>query len=168
MQTLVLHAHPLEESFSRAVRDVVNDALTDARVEHTVVRLAQGEKPTLDGFEHLAVVCPTWWGGPPAVALDWLQRVLGPHVDGHAAGRSPFATIRRVSVVTTHGSSKLVNLLQGEPGRQTWSRVVVPHCAPATRFDWIALYKIDRSTPADRAAFLERVRAHFTSGPAPS
>ena len=101
------------------------------------------------------------------MALDWLQRVLGPHVDDGADDHSPFAAIHRVSVVSTHGSSKLVNLLQGEPGRQTWSRVVVSHCAPGTRFDWIALYKIDRSTPADRTAFLERVRAHFTNEPAP-
>ena len=168
MRTLLLHAHPLEESFSRALRDVVDDALTDAGADHTVVRLAPGEEPDLDEVEHLAVVYPTWWGGPPAVALDWLQRVLGPHVDDGAGDHSPFAAIRRVSVVTTHGSSKLVNRLQGEPGRQTWSRVVVPHCAPGATFDWIALYKIDRSTPADRAAFLERVRAHFTNGPTPS
>ena len=166
----MLHAHPLEDSFSRALRDVVTDALHDGGVEHQVSRLAQGEMPDLDGtpVDRLVVVAPTWWGGPPAVLLDWLQRTLGPHVDARTPSVSPLAAVRGVSVVTTHGGSRFVNRMQGEPGRQTWKRVVAPHCGPNTTFDWLALYKIDRSTPEERAAFIERVRAHFTSAAASS
>jgi hypothetical protein len=71
--------------------------------------------------------------------------------------------VNTVTVVTTHGSSRLMNNLQGEPGKQTWTRVVLPCCAPEASFDWIALYKIDRSTEAERSAFLATVAEHVTT-----
>lgn len=173
MKTLVVHAHPLEESYNTAIRDTVCDALEESRVDHTLIRLARGEEPDLvpGTYDRLVAVCPTWWGGPPAVLLDWLQRTLSPVID--AAGgtdrpTSPLTSVRHLTVVTTHGSSRLMNGLQGEPGRRTWARVVVPLCAPGARFDWVALYKIDRSTPEDRAAFLARVREAFTTAPVPA
>ena len=170
MRGLVIHSHPLEDNFSAALRDAVCDGLSAGAIDHTVIRLSQGDEPDLAGqqYDQLVAVCPTWWGGPPAVMLDWLQRTLGPHVDGNeSASPSPLASIRRLSVVTTHGSSRLMNRMQGEPGRQTWARVVMPMCAPRAEFEWISLYKIDRSTESGRARFLDRVRTHFTSDRVP-
>lgn len=163
MSTLVVHAHPLEDSYSAALRDTVTEALTRSGVDFTVARLAQGEQPDLAGVDHLVAVYPTWWGGIPAVLLDWLQTLLCPIVDGGSTTASPLRTIETVSVVTTHGSSRLMNNLQGQPGKQTWSNVVAPFCAPGATFEWVALYKIDRSTEAERSAFLARVAEHFTS-----
>lgn len=166
MRTLVLHAHPLEDSYSVAVRDVVCGALDSDAVNYELVRLSQGEEPDLltEPFERLIAVAPTWWGGSPAVLLDWLQRTLGHYVDGgEPQTSSPLASVRRVTVVTTHGSSQLVNSLQGEPGKQTWKRVVMPCCSAAAEFEWVSLYKIDRTTEAERRAFLDRVREHFTN-----
>ena len=171
MKTLVVHAHPLEESYSAALRDVVCDALTTRGIEHTLVRLAQGEEPELagDALEHLIAVYPTWWGGLPAVLLDWLQRTLGPHIDGSLpTEESPFASVRRITVVCTHGSSLFMNNLQGQPGKQTWSRVIMPLCRHDADFEWVARYTLDRTEEHDRTAFLDEVRAHFTTSAAPA
>lgn len=171
VKTLVMQAHPLDESFSTALLQAVRQTLESSGISPTVIRLAQGEEPDLSraNFEHVIAVCPTWWGSPPAILLDWLQRTLAPYVDGNQpASCSPLRLVRRLSVVTSHGSSRLINRLQGEPGRQTWSRVVVPCCHPEVKFEWISLYKIDRSTPEQRATFLDDVSSRFTSGRVPA
>ena len=170
MSTLVLHAHPLEESYSAALRGAVCDGLDASSIDFSLFRLAEGQQPSVDDLaasKHLVAVYPTWWGGIPAMLLDWLQQLLGPVVDGGPDGRaeatSPLALVEKISVVTTHGSSTLMNNLQGQPGKQTWTRVVLPHCAPDAQFEWVALYKIDRSTDAERADFLAQVESHFTN-----
>jgi putative NADPH-quinone reductase len=168
MSTLVVHAHPLEESYSAALRDAVRTALAESNIKFTLARIAQDEEPILDGVTHLIAVYPTWWGGLPAALLDWVQRLLVPLVDEGSTDQSPFASVERISVVTTHGSSQLMNHLQGQPGKQTWTRVVLTHCAPGAEFEWVALYKIDRSTDGQRQAFLDHVGSHFTTAPVPS
>ena len=161
VSTLVVQFHPLEESFNRALLDVVVEALDDTGRAHDVVRLAQGGEiraETLAECGHLIVVTPTWWGAMPARILAWIQKELGPWIDGEARiETSPLRTVQRLTVVTSHGSSRLMNGLQGEPGRQLWRRAVLGLCAPDARFDWVSLYKIDRSTETERRAFVERV-----------
>ncbi len=163
--TLVVHAHPLEDSYSAAIRDTVCGALGASGIEYQLAAFSEGSQPDLSGEpDHLVVVYPTWWGGPPAVILDWLQTTLRTHVDGGTQTKtSPLASIRRISIVTTHGSSVLINLMQGQPGKRTWLRVVIPLCAPDAQFEWLALYKIDKTTEAERTGFIEKVRSHFTS-----
>ena len=168
MSTLVVHAHPLEESYSAALRSAVCAALTESNITFSLARIAQDEEPGLDDVTHLIAVYPTWWGGLPAALLDWVQRLLVPLVDEGSTEPSPFASIDRISVVTTHGSSQFMNHLQGQPGKQTWTRVVLPHCAPGAEFEWVALYKIDRSTDEQRRAFLDHVGHHFTTAQMPS
>ncbi len=169
MSTLVIHAHPLEDSFSAALRDAVCDALVTSGVDHEVTKLCLGDRPDLAGVDHLVAVYPTWWGGLPAILLDWMQHLLAPVVDGEASGdSSPLGSVRRLSVVTTHGSSVLMNNLQGQPGRQTWARVVLPRCGKGAAFDWVALYKIDRTDEAQRRSFVEEVRSRFTNAVVPA
>ncbi len=161
MSALVVHAHPLEDSYSAALRDAVVEGLGSAD-DHRLVRLGAGADPDLTGIDQLVAVYPTWNGGLPAVMLDWLQRVLSPWVDANADRRSsPFSGLNLVTVVTSHGSSRLRNRLQGQPGRQTWDRVVVPMCAPGASLEWLAFHKIDRATDADRREFIEHVQSHF-------
>ena len=59
-------------------------------------------------------------------------------------------------------------MAQGQPGKQTWTKVVIPNCSPGASFDWVALYKIDRTGHADRVAFADEVRATFTSDRVPA
>ncbi len=153
--------HPLPDSYNVSLLHAVVDALEETGRPHEVVRLGQGDevdRERLTTTGHLLVVTPTWWGAMPAKILAWIQDELGPWIDGDAdAARSPLRSVERLTVVTSHGSSRLVNGLQGEPGRKLWQRAVLPLCAPSARFDWISLYKIDRSDEAGRQAFIDRV-----------
>ena len=171
MRTLVLQVHPLEESYNVALLDAVVDALDGEGTPHEVVRLAQGGAVDLERLAlagHLIVVAPTWWGAMPAQLLHWLQETLGPWIDGVDGvkadpTRSPLRTVRRLTVVTSHGSSRLVNTIQGEPGRNLWRRSVLPLCAAGATFDWIALYKIDRLEEPARRAFIDRVHDEIST-----
>ena len=71
--------------------------------------------------------------------------------------------------ITSHGSSKLINLLEGETGRKVVGRAVRVLCNRFARTTWIAVYNVDRSTDADREAFLDRVdRKMHALWPAPT
>lgn len=110
----------------------------------------------------LVFVYPTWWSAQPAMLKGWMDRVL---VEGVAftlppGGRSIKPLLRhvkRIAVVTTHGSSKLVNAVQGESGKRVLLRGVRSLCHPLTRSKWIAMYGVDNSTEEQRARFVERV-----------
>ena len=60
-------------------------------------------------------------------------------------------------MVTTHGSSRRVNLIQGESGRRLALRSLPRLAHPRVRCRWIAYYGIDRDEPARREAFVARV-----------
>lgn len=161
----MIQFHPQHDSYNVSLLHAVVDALEETGRPHEVVRLAQGgevDRERLATTEHLVVVTPTWWGAMPAKILDWIQSELGPWIDGGPQGRadatrSPLRSVQRLTVVTSHGSSRLINGLQGEPGRRLWRKAVLPLCAPSARFDWISLYKIDRSDQPGRQAFIDRV-----------
>jgi putative NADPH-quinone reductase len=153
--TLVVQAHPLEQSYNSALLDAVVAQAPGARV----VRLGQGDRWTpyacIDATR-LVAVYPTWWGSLPAMLLDALNDLIGPWVDGdQSRDTSPLRTIESLTVLTSHGSPKRINMLQGEPGLQLWKRTIVPLCAPGARFSWQSLYKIDRASPAERNAFVD-------------
>lgn len=165
MTTLVVQAHPLEDSYSAALLGAVVEglgAVVEGLVAPRVVRIAEGDDLTAESFagaRSLVAVYPTWWGSLPASLLAGLNDVIGPWVDGpEPAATSPLATLTSITVVTTHGSSKLVNRLQGEPGLQLWKRTVLPLCAPGATFSWRSLYKLDRATESDRTNFLTEAR----------
>jgi NAD(P)H dehydrogenase (quinone) len=188
VRALVVYAHPVEGSFTSAVRDRVVAAL--GRNGHDVdlldlyatdfdPHLAAEEwspdtphaedRPELAAHvnrlrraDWLVFVYPTWFGGVPAMLKGWLDRVW---VERVAFGRAPGSNrirarlqqIRRVSVVTTYGSPRWTNIVEGEPGKRLirrWLRVLFH---PLARSQWIALYGMDQADTATRVAFLERV-----------
>ena len=65
--------------------------------------------------------------------------------------------VRRIIAITTHGSSKLVNALEGETGKRMVTRTLRSVCHPLARTTWIAMYGVDTSSDADRRSFLDRV-----------
>lgn len=199
MGTTVVHYHPVDDSYSAALCRAVCDALESRGAPYRLVRLHRGEtadRRRLAATEHLIAVYPTWWGGLPARLLDWLQKTLGPDIDGpgllgspdgpgQAAAGSPdgtppadrpagngpsspdgppaspsaLARVRRLTVVATHGSGRLKNTVQGEPGRKLWKRTILGLCAPGAAFGWVALYDLDRLDRADLERFIETARA---------
>jgi NAD(P)H dehydrogenase (quinone) len=114
--------------------------------------------------EALVLLYPTWWGGQPAILKGWIDRVW---IEGVAysfpagAGRvQPLLTqVKSLSVVTTHGSSKLVNALQGEPGKRVALRGLRAMCGLTTRVRWIACYGMDRADDRQRKRFVNRAQA---------
>ena len=117
----------------------------------------------------LVFVYPTWWSGQPAALTGWLQRALCNGVAWEfrpgAHGPQPvLGNVRRLVAVTTHGSSKLINAVQGEPGKRVLSRAVRAVLGRwRTRFTWVALYGVDRSTREQRQAFLADVERRLTA-----
>jgi NAD(P)H dehydrogenase (quinone) len=110
----------------------------------------------------LVLVYPTWFGAQPAMLKGWFDRVW---VDG-VAYRLPtkpgllipgLRNIRSLTVVTTHGSGKFMNSLQGEPGKRVALRGLRSLCARRCRTRWIAFYGNDRSDNTARTSFLARV-----------
>lgn len=110
----------------------------------------------------LVLVYPTWWGGQPARLKGWIDRVWIKGVawdlpEGANRLHGQLHGLRRIVVVTTHGSSKFVNGLQGEPGKRVVSRSLRLMCSPLTRVTWLAAYGLDTATPDDRRRFTARV-----------
>jgi len=65
--------------------------------------------------------------------------------------------IRRLVAITSHGSTKAINTLEGEAGKRILTRSLRVLCSWRTRTKWMALYNIDRSSAERREAFLQRV-----------
>jgi putative NADPH-quinone reductase len=110
----------------------------------------------------LVFVYPTWWSGQPAMLTGWLDRVLLRGVawdmtDGGTTIAAKLTNVRRVVTITSHGSSKFLNVIEGESGRRVIGRAVRVLCHRFARTTWLAMYNIDRSTNAGRLAFLDRV-----------
>jgi NAD(P)H dehydrogenase (quinone) len=112
--------------------------------------------------EVLVLMYPTWWSGQPAMLKGWIDRIWIAGVawelpPGAKQIRGRLRHIRRIVAVTTHGSSKLVNALEGETGKRTMSRTMRSMCSWRTRTTWCALYGVDTSDDRDRRRFLDRV-----------
>ena len=187
MKTLVVYCHPNPESFIAAVYDRAVTALreggNDVRVRDLYAegfdpamsadeRRAHGEPGAPPGLEqhaedlhwceHLVLVYPTWWSAQPAVLKGWVDRVWVRGVAwempaGANRVRARLKNVRRLTAITTHGSTKRVNALEGEAGKRTVSRSLRALCHPMARTKWLAMYDVDRSDADARKKFLARV-----------
>ncbi len=186
-RALVVYCHPCPTSFTAAVRTRVVDTLEAAGVELRVRDLyAEGFDPTFSAAERaahldpgaaadveeyaadlqwcdtLVLVYPTWWAGQPAMLKGWIDRVWVRGIAwelnvGANTLRPLLGNIRTIVAVTTHGSPKYVNAVEGEGGKRTVTRSLRLMCHPLTRTVWCALYGCDRSDDRTRQRFLERV-----------
>lgn len=110
----------------------------------------------------LIFVYPTWWAGQPAMLKGWLDRVLVPGVawelpEGANRLRPLLHNVRRIIAVTTHGSPKRINALEGESGKRIVTRSVRVLCNRWCRTHWIACYGVDRMSQSERGEFLADV-----------
>jgi len=188
VKTLVVYAHPVDDSFNSAVRDTVVRTLIEGNHDVRLRDLyAESFDPLLSASERalhhtppstrpelgrdvedlrwceaLVFVYPTWWSGLPAMLKGWIDRTWMNEVAWVLPARANtirprLTNIRRLVAVTTHGSSKIVNALQGEPGKRTITRSIRVMCNRWCRARWIALYGLDKSTAESRAKYLNRV-----------
>lgn len=186
-KALVVYCHPLDDSYVAALRQRVLTGLHEGGAEVRFTDLyAEGFEPALSAREHrrhfrpgvdpdigshaddlrwcdtLVLVYPTWWSGQPAMLKGWFDRAFACGVawtlgDGASVITPQLHNVRRLIVVTSHGSSKLINALQGEGGKRTASRSLRAMCHRRARTTWLALYGIDTCSESRRTRFLERV-----------
>ncbi len=187
MNVLIVYCHPLPTSFVASVRDRVVAALDRTRHVVRVTdlyadgfdpcfdahdrrtHLESGVAPALQSYaddlrwcEVLVLVYPTWWSGQPAMLKGWMDRVWANGVAwtlpaGTKRIRPLLRNVRRIVVVTTHGSSKPINSLQGEGGKRVVTRALRSLCSRRCRTTWVAMYGVDTSTAEQRQKFLDRV-----------
>ncbi len=110
----------------------------------------------------IVFIYPTWWAGLPAMLKGWIDRTWMNEVAwvlpaGANTIRPRLTNIRRLVAVTTHGSSKVINSLQGEPGKRIISRSIRVMCNRWCRARWIAFYGLDKSTQKQRQKHLDTV-----------
>lgn len=186
-RALVVYSHPCDDSFVAAVRDHTFDALRGAGAEVRLDDLyadgfdpcfsaeerrehrRPGAHPSLDRWvenlrwcDTLVLVYPTWWAGQPAMLKGWIDRVWACEVawtvpEGADRLRPHLRNVRRLVAITTHGSPKHINMLEGEGGKRTLTRSLRTMCHPLARTTWLAMYGLDNATPGERAKFLDRV-----------
>jgi len=186
-RALVVHCHPLAESFTATVRDRVLAGLRAGGAEVRLTDLyADGFDPGFTAIDHarhlepgtdaslesyavdlqwcdtLVLVYPTWWSGQPAMLKGWIDRVWVNGVawtlpEGANRLQPGLRNVRRLVGVTTHGSPKWMNVVEGEGGKRTLTRSLRTMCHPLARTTWLALYGIDDSSESKRTAFLDRV-----------
>lgn len=183
---LVVVAHPDPTSFTHATAVAITAALEAVGHQvRTHDLYAEGFEPVLDADEHrrhlepgvseaiadhavdlrwceiLMLVYPTWWSGQPAILKGWIDRVWACGVawdlpPGANRLRPGLGNIRRIIAVTSHGSSKWVNALEGEAGKRTVTRSLRVLCHRWCRTGWWASYGLDRATPERRRAIISR------------
>ena len=124
----------------------------------------------LQSADALVFVYPTWWDALPAMLKAWLEHLLphAPDTDrAQEAAKEITGHITDIVVVTTHGSSRRVNFVQGRAGRLLLLKSLRSLCHHSCRTRWISLYSIDRSSHQKRQSFLTqaatRARKHFAN-----
>ncbi len=187
MRALVVYCHPNSDSLVAAARDRAlrglessghEVRLTDLYADEFEPAMSASERLThkepgvgsdlqryaddLAWAEALVLVYPTWWSGQPAMLKGWIDRIWVAGVawemdDGDRTPTPRLRNIRRIVVVTTHGSSKMMNVFEGESGKRTATRSIRAMCSRRMRTTWCALYGVDTSDQPKRAAFLDRV-----------
>ena len=116
----------------------------------------------------LVLVYPTWFSGQPARLKGWFDRVWMHQVafvlpPGANRIKGRLHNIRRIDVVTSHGSTRRLNLLQGNSGRIRVRRTLRVLCHPRCRTTWTAVYDVDNLSRDQIAAWLERVERRFAA-----
>lgn len=186
MHVLVLHAHPVAESFNGALHRLIVERLganghavddCDLYAEKfdpvlsREERMAYHDKGTncttvqahvdrLRAAEALVLCYPVWNYGFPAILKGYFDRVFLPGVSFELQnGRvSPnLHHIRSVVTVTTYGGSRLRSMLVGDPPRKLITRSLRFLVKPGAPVRYLAHYKMNLSTDATRQDFMKRV-----------
>jgi len=197
MQTLVVHAHPNPESLSATLFRTAVDALRGAGHPVDVIDLyAEGFDPVLsreeraayldcpdwlvDRFrvhidclqrcEHLVLVYPTWWWGPPAMLKGWLERVWLPRITFEPAERKGarlrprMQHVQRLTVITHGGAPWWWLKLMGDPHRKMMLRGMGMLFSKRLQRQWLQLHDMNNVSAAECQAFVEKVRRAMGRG----
>jgi len=186
MRILVLHAHPVAESYNGHMHRLIVDRLEtaghevddcDLYAEGFDPRLSRDERlnyheiglniepvkeyvERLRAAEALVMSYPVWNFGYPAMLKGFFDRVFLPGVSFDIVDgkvRPCLHNIRKVGVVTTYGGSRLRAFLVGDPPRKAVNRVLRVIVKPGAPVGYHAHYDMNRSTDETRKRFIARV-----------
>jgi putative NADPH-quinone reductase len=193
MRVLVVRAHPLEQSYNAALHERVlaglgraGHAIDDldlyadgfdprlsaadrARYHDVAAPLPVDVAPYVERLrraEALVFVFPVWCFGVPAILKGFFDRVLRPGVAFELEGARvtpKLHNVRRLAAVTTYGRPRWMVWYVGDLPRRQITRYVRWFCAPGAGVAYLAHYHMNASTPASRAAFLERVERRMAA-----
>lgn len=190
MRVLVLHSHPLDDSYNRALFRQVCDSLAaaghqvdacnlyaeafdpvlsahDRAIYHTVPQnraLVDDHVKRLLAAEALVLVTPVWNFGFPAILKGYFDRVWLPGVSFKLEDGRLTPTlrhIRKVAAVLTYGGTWWRAFLVGNPPRKIVTRVIRAQVALGAPIRFMAHYDMNNCTPETRAAFLDKVKAEM-------
>ncbi|MVA56377.1 NAD(P)H-dependent oxidoreductase [Agrobacterium vitis] len=187
MRVLVLHSHPLAESFNRALyhqtcqsleaagHDVDGCNLYDEgfnpvlsaeerRIYHDYpdnIEPVKSYVERLKAAEGLVIVTPVWNFSFPAMLSGYFDRVWLPGVTFELADGKLTPTlrhIRKLAAVMTYGATPLRAFLAGNPPKKSVTRVIRAQIKLGAPVKFMAHYDMNNCTDESRAAFLEKVR----------
>jgi putative NADPH-quinone reductase len=187
MRVLLLHSHPVEESYGGALHRQTRESLEKAGHQVDDCDLyAEGFDPVmsrhdrliyhdypentklvgsycdrLKAAEALVIVSPVWNFGFPAMLKGYFDRVWVPGITFDLVnGRveSKLRHIRKVAAVLTYGATPLRAFLAGNPPKKIVKRVLRAQTNPLSSPLFLAHYDMNNCTPETRAAFLEKVK----------
>ncbi len=188
MRVLLLHAHPVAESFNTALAHHCRDELTAAGHDVDYCDLyAEGFDPVMSAEERtgyhdvasnrqrvadyvarltaaqaLVLVFPVWNFGYPAILKGFFDRVFLPGVSFELQDgqvRGILHNIESLTAVTSYGGTKWQAFLAGDAPRKIVTRVLRHTIKPGAAVRYLAHYDMNRSTDASRADFLAKIGA---------
>ena len=186
MRALVVFAHPCDDSFSAAQKNVVVGTLGARGWEVDLADLyAEAFDPVMSAEERrgyhsvpantapvqvyvdrlraaqaLVIVHPVWNYGPPAILKGWYDRVFVPGVSFALVDgqvRPAMTHIRKLAVVTTYGGTWLRTKLASDPPKRLVTRAF-RYTTQTDKLVYLALYDMNRADQAKRAGYLARVQ----------
>ncbi len=192
MRVLLLHAHPVAESFNGALHQLLIEKLKarghevddcDLYAENFDPRLTREERLTyhdetvnlepvrehverLRRAEALVMSYPVWNFGYPAILKGYFDRVFLPGVSFKLVDgrvRPALHHICKVAVVTTYGGPRWRAFVLGDPPRKLVKRVIRVQVKPGAPLHYLAHYDMNRSTPESREQFKTKVRKSMDS-----
>ncbi|WP_137156656.1 NAD(P)H-dependent oxidoreductase [Rhizobium sp. FKL33] len=190
MRVLLLHSHPVEESYGAALHKTTREAL--ARAGHTVDDCnlyAEGFDPVMSrhdrivyhdypenmklvssycdrllAAEALVIVTPVWNFGFPAMLKGYFDRVWVPGISFELVDgkvQSRLRHIQKLGAVLTYGATPFRAFVAGNPPKKIVKRVLRAQINPWSTVTFLAHYDMNRSTDQTRAAFLDKVRTRM-------
>jgi NAD(P)H dehydrogenase (quinone) len=186
MRVLLVHAHPVAESFNGGLHRLIRErleagghAVDDCNLyaEGFDPRLTREERlgyhdipdnlepvrryvDRLREAEGLVLSYPVWNFGYPAILKGFFDRVFLPGVSFNIVDgrvRPCLHNIRKLAAVTTYGGTRMRAFLVGDPPRKLVTRVLRVQIKPSAPLHYLAHYDMNRCTPVTRAAFMAKV-----------
>lgn len=190
MRVLVLHSHPLDDSYNRALFRQTCESLKaaghqvdacnlyeegfdpvlsahDRSIYHTVPDnrlLVEPYVQRLLDAEALVIVTPVWNFGFPAILKGYFDRVWLPGVSFKLEDGKltpSLRHIRKVAAVLTYGGTQWRAFLVGNPPKKIITRVLRAQVKIGAPIKFLAHYDMNNCTPQTRAAFLAKVKAEM-------